>query len=1033
MLAPSCVMGIEASVAFAAFAAAIVRKSLQKSRSFVQTPRMHSRFLRRALLHSLGVILTSQTLRAADLGEANPGRPVPLAEAAQQMTVPEGFRVSLCAGEPEVVQPLAMATDERGRLWVIESMAYPHWTTNNAPGSDRVIVFEDRDGDDRFDSRKVFLNNGRNLSGIALGFGGIWLCSAPELIFVPDRDRDDVPDGPPEVLLDGWTLDAKHNIVNGLTWGPDGWLYGCHGILADSNIGPPGTPANERTKINCGVWRFHPTRKTFEVVAHGTTNPWGISFDEAGQMFIANCVIKHLFHVIPGGRYERMYGQDDNPHAFRLIESCADHFHWAGGWWKTEGAEHPRNEEAGGGHAHCGAMVYLGDHWPNRYRNTFFTINIHGHRINNDRLERRGSGYVARHGPDFLKVNDSWFRGVSLVPAADGGVFVSDWSDAGECHDYIDIHRENGRIYKITYGATRRAPLNLARLSDAELVRLQLEKDDWLVSQARRLLQERAAAGKIDSTTRPALLGLLHGERGLPRQLHALWALHVTGGIDETLTIELLSSSQETLRGWTIQLALEARSLSPGLRAKLTELAVKDPSPVVRLYLAAALQRMKVEDRELIGRALVQHAEDAEDPNIPLMIWYGLEPIASKDESAAVELLRDSQIPLIRQCIARRLALRFALDGVADALAHSDDADFQRNVVQGLFDALNGRRELNPPRNWPEVTRKLAQHSEARVRETALLLSLVFGDANAMAILRERATNSQERASARQNALQALVQARAPNLVSFLQELVTDVVLRGVAMRGLAAFEDSGTPKVILENYAKLAPEEKRDAIETLASRANFAVALLEGVRQGLVPAREISPFAARQIQALRDPRLPALIASVLGDVRSVSKDKSELIGKYKEILTPQAVQTADRSHGRLLFNRTCAACHTLFDEGGKLAPELTGSQRSNLEYLLENVVDPNAIVWSQYRATYFETADDRLITGVVLRENESVVTIQTQTGTVTLPRKEITAYTQSTLSMMPEGLFESLKTQEVIDLVSYLQSPVQVPLPKTE
>jgi putative membrane-bound dehydrogenase-like protein len=948
------------------------------------------------------------------------------------MTVPDGFRVTLFAGEPDVVQPIAMATDERGRLWVVESLTYPTWIAKNAAGSDRVTIFEDGNGDGRFDSKKVFLQNGRNLSGIALGFDGVWLCSAPELIFVPDRNRDDSPDGPPEVLLDGWTLEAKHNIVNGLTWGPDGWLYGCHGILADSHLGRPGTPPNARTKINCGVWRFHPTRQTFEVVAHGTTNPWGIAFNEHGQMFIANCVIKHLFHVIPGARYERMYGQDDNPYAFRLIESCADHIHWAGGWWKTEGAQHPQNETAGGGHAHCGAMIYLGDNWPERYRDTFFTLNIHGHRINNDALERRGSGYVARHGPDFLKANDDWFRGVSLVPAADGGVFVSDWTDAGECHDYIDIHRENGRIYKVTYGTPATRAADLAARPDLDLVRLQTHQNDWFASTARRLLQERAMEGKLDRGARAALVDLLRENSGTTPALRALWALHVTGNLDEAQSLECLRNQRDaTVRGWAVRSAAEKGALSDSLRAEFERLARTDPSPVVRLELAAALQRFPVPERLPLAEALTAHREDAEDPNIPLMLWYAIEPIVSTDDRAAGQLLTHAQIPLVRQFIAQRLALRMALDPVAKAIVDSTEAGLQRDLAQGVFEALNGRRELNPPPQWAIASRKLGQHSDAAVREKALLLSLIFGDANAMSALRERAANPGEAISARQNALQALVQARDAKVVPLMQRLIDDRPMRGVVIRGLAAFEDAATPRIILQNYAAFTAEEKAEAITTLSSRPNYGVALLEGVKQGRVPARDISPFTARQLQAFKEAGLPALVRSVLGEVRSIAQNKTVLIDQHKKLLTPSALGKADRSRGRALFNRTCAACHVLFGEGGQIAPELTGSQRSNLDYILENVVDPNAVVWDRYRATYFESADDRLITGIVLQENEGTVTIQTQTGTVTLPQKEIVSRQQSALSMMPEGLLEGLQPDEVIDLISYLQSPAQVPLPK--
>ena len=961
-----------------------------------------------------------------------PGTPLPTSEAAGRITVPDGFRVTLFAGEPDVVQPIAMTTDERGRLWVVECFSYPSWQ-RSGEGRDRVLVLEDRDGDGRFDSKKVFWDKGRNLSGIALGFGGIYLCSAPELIFIPDRNRDDVPDGPPEALLDGWSLEAKHNIVNGLVWGPDGWLYGCHGILSDSKVGKPRTPDAERVVINCGVWRFHPTRRMFEVVAHGTTNPWGIAFDDYGQMFVANCVIKHLFHIIPGARYERMYGQDMNPYAFRLIESCADHIHWAGGYWKTEGAEHSQNDAAGGGHAHCGAMVYLGDNWPDRYRNTFFTLNVHGRRINNDRLERSGSGYIGRHQPDLLKARDPWFRGVSLIHGHDGGVFVSDWSDAGECHDYEDIHRENGRIYKITYGAPKSVAVDLAKLSEVELVKLQRHKNDWYAGIARRLLQERAADGKLDSQTRPALLRMLRDQTDVARQLRALWALHAIGGLDDKLIPELLRSKQEWMRAWTIQLALEMAEGSRGsLSATLANLAAKDPSPVVRLYLASALQRLPTTERGTIAGRLAARREDAEDPNLPLMIWYGIEPMVSGEDAAAEVLLRNARIPQIRQLIAQRLALRLSLNPLVAAMRSSNDVDLQQDVVHGMFEALNGRREIAMPAEWRTLLKELHQHRASEVREKAVFLSLIFGDAEAIRSLRRRMVDSTEDAAFRQRALQVLVQAKLPDFAPLLQSLVSDPVLRGVAIRGLAAFDSPAAPRTILDVYGKLTPEEKADAINTLVSRASFASALLEAVKQGTVPARDISPFAARQIHVLKEPRLPPLVREVLGEVRSVSKDKTAEIARYKEFLTADALSAANPSQGRALFQRTCAACHTLFGEGGKLAPELTGSQRSNLDYILENVLDPNAVVWNQYRATYFETTDGRLISGVVLRENESTVTIQTQTGVVTLPRQEITARQTSALSLMPEGLFDALTQREIVDLIAYLHSSSQVPLPAT-
>ncbi len=958
-------------------------------------------------------------------------RPSPLNEVLQRLQLPQGFKATLFAAEPDVVQPIAMTMDARGRLWVVEGMSYPTWQKTPS-GQDRVIILEDKDGDGHFDSKKVFWDKGRNLSGIAVGMGGVWLCSAPELLWVPDRDGNDIPDGPPEPVLDGWTIEAKHNIFNNLTWGPDGWLYGCHGILAESLVGRPGAGDKERLRINCGVWRFHPTRRTFEVVAHGTTNPWGIAFNDFGQMFVANCVIKHLFHIIPGARYDRMYGQDMNPYSFKLIESCANHIHWAGGWWKTEGAEHSQNDEAGGGHAHCGAMVYLGDNWPDSYRNTFFTLNVHGRRINNDLLDPSGSGYVAYHRPDPVKVTDPWFRGVSLIYGPDGGVFVSDWSDAGECHDYEDIHRENGRIYKITYGEPRRDARDLRSLADEQLVRLQLSKNDWQVSQARLVLEERATAGKLTPNIRDELKQLLREQKDVTRQLRALWALEATAPAerDTPFKVGLLDHSEEWVRAWAVRFLFDG-AIDTSTHARFAVMSKSDPSRIVRRELASGLQRLELASRLPIAAGLASHAEDGTDPNLPLLIWYGIEPIASSDDVRSIEILEQAKIPLLRQFIAQRMTLRQALDPLITAIRGAKDPGRQRDVVKGMFEALNGRRGVPMPNGWVELASELKENPDEDVREQAVLLAVVFGEQAAVASLRAKATDPAQPALGRQRALQALVQARAKDLVLVLQSLVSDPVMRGIAIRGLAAFDDPATPQVLLSRYKEFSSDEKADVINTLATRPEYAVSLLKAVNAGDVPSRDVSPFAARQIQELKDERIAPLLADSLGQIRLVSKDKSKLIAQYREWLTPEALRASNPVNGRALFKRTCAACHTLFGEGGTLAPELTGSQRTSLDYLLENVVDPNAVVWSQYRATYFETADDQLISGVVLRENESTVTIQTQTGTITLPVKDITSRRQSNLSMMPEGLLESLSKTEVLDLVAYLQSPSQASPPQ--
>jgi hypothetical protein len=339
------------------------------------------------------------------------------------------------------------------------------------------------------------------------------------------------------------------------------------------------------------------------------------------------------------------------------MDSCSDHLHWAGSdWTKSRGGQGEHNP-LGGGHSHAGAMVYLGDNWPDRYRHTIMMGNIHGNRLIYDELERKGSGYVGRHGESFLMANDPWFRPISIHYGPDGGVFVSDWNDLGECHDNDGAYRTSGRIYKIAYGKTKPVEdLDLASLSDEKLIDLQLHKNDWFVRHARRILQERAAAGKLSKAAPKALRAMLDHNPDVTRKLRALWALHAIGDAREELLLKLLDHDSEHLRWWAIQLLCEEKHAAPAGLDKFAGLAETDPSPMVRLALASVLQRLPLPARWKIADALVAHEKDSEDQNLPWMLWYGIEPLVPADRDRAVQLMGHCKIPLVRQFIARRLA-----------------------------------------------------------------------------------------------------------------------------------------------------------------------------------------------------------------------------------------------------------------------------------------------------------------------------------------------------------------------------------------
>ncbi len=571
-----------------------------------------------------------------------------------RISVPRGFDVQLFAAEPDVAQPIASTFDDRGRLWVAECYSHPVWKPR---GNDRILIFEDTDHDGKFDRRKVFWNEGRYLTGLVYGHGGVWICNTPSLMFIPDRDRNDIPDGPPVELLDGWTRKSPHNVLNNLTWGPDGWLYGCIGNSQSSFIGPPGTKKEDRTEISRGIWRYHPIDRKFEVVALGAVNPWGLDFNDWGEGFFTNCVIGHLWHLIPGAYYERRSAEIDNPFAYSRIKPIADHLHWGGGAWQSSRGGKGAHNEAGGGHAHTGAMIYLGDNWPQKYRNTFFTGNIHGNRINNDILKRHGSTYVGHHGDDFLMGNHDWFRCLWQKYGPDGTVYIGDWHDYGECHDNDGSHRTSGRIYNIAYGKRRDLDrFDLTKLTNVQLVDLQQHVNDWYVRHARRILHERTRAGQNLADARHQLRKIFEEDKRVPKKLRALWALNLVDGLSGDFLTDQLAHKNEYIRAWAVRFLFDRSRPNSKVADHLVEMAKTEESPLVRLYLASAMQRMSAETRWRIAAGLVARAEDNDDHALPHMIWYGIEPSVGEDMQRAFRLISVCKLPLIRQHIARKLA-----------------------------------------------------------------------------------------------------------------------------------------------------------------------------------------------------------------------------------------------------------------------------------------------------------------------------------------------------------------------------------------
>ena len=989
-----------------------------------------------------GIFVHTQKREQAPLArweEAQPRRRKPMAnglapqEAAKAMSGPPGFSVKLLAAEPEVRQPIAMCFDDRGRLWVAECYAYPRKVAAE-DARDRILIFEDTDGDHVLDSRKIFKEGLNLVSGLAVGFGGVWVGAAPEFMFIPDADGDDVPDGEPTVLLDGWGAQDTHEMLNAFIWGPDGWLYGCHGVFTHSAVGKPGTPEADRTRINAGIWRYHPVRHVFEVFSEGTSNPWGVDFNDLGHAFQTACVIPHLYHVIPGARYQRQAGQHFNPYSFDDIKTIARHRHWTGGTWNPRGRSEGADDSVGGGHAHAGACIYLGGSWPDRYRGRLFMNNIHGARINEDRLTPAGSGYVGDGEPDFLFANDSWSQFISLQVGPDGQMVLIDWYDRTQCHaPQDDKHdRGNGRIFKVIYDRAAPAPtkVNLVRESDATLVDLLGHDNDWFVRHARRLLQERAAAGRLAAETPRLLEAKLAAATTVPKRLRVIWAMHVTGQLSPAHVERLLDDADPAVRGWVIQLAVERRDASPPLLERLQRLAADDPSPVVRLAICSALQRLPLEDRWPIAAALVAHAEDVDDHNLPLMNWYAIEPLVPVDPVRAVALAAASRIPTVSRFIVRRAASEEQCYEPLVAQLSASDSATRKWMLEEIVAALAARGRMPAPPAWEQGYERLRADPDDAVRRLADLAAVRFGDPRVVPQLRSLVANPDADRGQRLEALQALVSSRDEGLPPVLQRLVDDPTIQKQAIDGLAAVPSDGTPAALVTAYEGLPADCRQAAIATLTSRPAWTLALLDAVAANAVPRGDLSAFTVGRLAQSADPKVLARLNEVWGTIRVTPADRKADFERWRTALNPAAMKQADLSHGRATFAKTCGACHQLHGQGGQIGPNLTGSNRADLEYLLANLLDPSAIVGRDYQTTIVVTDDGRSIAGIVVKETPTSVTLQTPTEQVTVPLDDIETRVLSQQSLMPENQLAQLAPTAARDLVAYLRHPTQVPLP---
>ncbi|QRQ99662.1 PVC-type heme-binding CxxCH protein [Dyadobacter sandarakinus] len=942
-------------------------------------------------------------------------------EAVASMTIKDGYQVNAWASEPMMTQPMAFCWDDKGRMWIAENKDYESRGKgfSNA-GTSRILILEDTDKDGIADSRKVFAEGIAFPSALAVGFDGVFVGAPPNLLFIPDKNGDDKADMDDiQVRLTGWGIRDRHETLNSFHWGPDGWLYGLQGFATPSTVGKPAGkgklyrhkdpfPENiqveDGVEINGGVWRYHPVKQKFEVVAHGFSNPWGIDHDAKGQLFITACVIPHLWHVVPGGIYHRQGGQHFNPYVYNDIKTIADHSHRS---------------------AHGGARIYQSDAFPASEKGKIFMANIHEHGILSDILTPKGSGFTGSHSDDFMMANNAQWVGFSMETGPEGALYVLDWHDADICGSDV-LNSETGRIFRITpknslaeHFPNRYADLNT--LSDLELASLQTSKSDWHARRARVILQNRAVKGNI-SEAAIGKLNAIFSEGSPDDRLRAMWALQVINALSGNQLTASLSDKDAYVRAWSIQFLCENGQPAPEVTAKLAELAKKDPSPVVRLYLASALQRIEAASKWKLASALLAHGEDANDHNLPKMIWFGIEPLVKENPAKALEMSATSKLPMVTAFIARRTV---DADQVETLIAAIGKAPVNRmDLLKGMQDALAGRTDIKTPANWPPVLARLKQSDKATA-SLATELNRQFGNTEAakadLATLKSKSATLEQK----QKALQSLTVRQRPELEAELPALLNNAALRADAIRSVAAFESEPLAKSLIENYPRFSRTEKAEAIQTLASRPKSGWLLTQAIASKTIPKKDVPTYVARQLRRV----VGSGFVEVWGPIDHVAFDE-KAYKKYKDLLSEKSVAEASKARGRIVFQRTCAPCHKLYGEGGVIGPELTGSNRANLDYLLGNILDPSGEIQDDYKMVVVTMRDGRTYVGNVAKETDRQLTLRVVgQDAVVVNKADIQTREVNEASMMPTGLLDNLTDKEVTELIAYLKTNAQVPL----
>jgi len=982
----------------------------------------------------------AQTIAVVPHGQDRaPNAPRPAVEAIKAMTVPPGFTVELVAGEPDIVNPVAMTFDERGRTWITESLEYPR--RQPGPGRDRIKVLEDTDGDGKADRFTIFADGLNIPSGIAVGHGGVWVANAPDILFLQDRDGDGKADTR-DIVVTGFGRHDTHELPNSLTWGPDGWLYGWNGVFNPAKV----VSKNGKTyQFTCAIFRIHPKTRVFEIWCEGTSNPWGIAINPEGSFFASACVIDHLWHLVETGYYIRQGGP--YPPYTWPIESIVDHKH----------------QKA----AYCGIHYFDSPAYPPEYRNRLYMGNIHGNCINVDILEKNGSSYRAKPAPDFLQANDAWFMPVAQKTGPDGCLYILDWYDQYHCYqdanrDPAGIDRNKGRLYRVRYKDNpRRTGFDLARQSDDELIKLLGSPNVYDRDIAQRLLTERASPA-LRSKLEPLVLDQ---EAPRARRIHGLWALIGGGPLDPRFHVKLLNLGEPAFVAWGVRAAGNMGKVEPDVLDSVLKRGLES-SQEARLQLAIAARKLEGVDPIVL---LLDALSGSKDELIPQIVWQNLSPLIATRQRDFAQRLK----PMLPTTAPRLSSLApRAIERILDS------AKVEPEVIEILFNKASHYEDRSQvldllstrirEGNLPPAIKRVAHQTVARL----LPPSTVFGMGRAKRAIVEyriflayfqdpesfketwKVARSPQKGDAfdsmadweweelRIRAVYAVlhrkVQGSIHPLVSGIlaeNDGSSSIAFLGKVLDALSGLDDPELAPIVLKAFPAMSSELKPRAIELLSQRPSWSKALLAAIDDKRIPATVLNVNQLRRLQSSKDPEISRRVKTHWGTIREGrNPDRERVVNQMRNLVraTP-----GDPVAGQAVFNKLCAQCHKIHGEGQEVGPDITSNGRNDFEQLLSNVFDPSLVIGPGNQAMTLATTDGRVLTGLLVEDGKDRVVLKLQGGKLeTIPRDQIDEMKMSNVSLMPEEIEKQLAPREITDLFAFLcldkppSDPTSKPLP---